>query len=104
MISPGVEISIAGAEGEIVRGLCFRPFFFFFFFFCNHVLFGSRYKKPYAAVAIKRKKPINANPPSASPLHGQNQTPEVYTKSFPRLEPKIIYPRHVPEQYIETYR
>jgi len=24
-------------------------FFFFFFFFCNHALFVSRYKKPYAA-------------------------------------------------------
>ena len=33
MISRGVEISIAGAEGEIVRGLYFRPFFFFFSFF-----------------------------------------------------------------------
>jgi len=45
--------------------------FFFLFFFCNHELFVSRYKKPYAALAMKRKKPINAIPPPASPLHGK---------------------------------
>jgi len=48
---------------------------FFLFFFLNHALFVSRYKKPYAARAMKRKKPINAKPPPASPLHGKNQTP-----------------------------
>jgi len=32
--------------------------FSFFFFFYNHALFVSRYKKPYAARAMKRKKPI----------------------------------------------
>jgi len=79
-------------------------FFFFFFFFFNHVLFVSRYKKPYAALAMKRKKPINAIPPTALPLHGKNQTPRVHRKSLPRLAPKIIYPRQVSKQYTETYR
>jgi len=33
MISRGVEISIAGGGGEMVRGLSLGRFFFFFFFF-----------------------------------------------------------------------
>jgi len=38
MISRGVEISIAGGGGGMVRGPI--PWtFLFFFFFCNHVLF-----------------------------------------------------------------
>jgi len=100
MISRGVEISIAECGGEMVR----VPSLGRFFFFCNHALFVSTYKRPCAALAMKRKKPINANPPPASPLHGKNQTPRVHRKSLPRLAPKIIYPRHVRKQYIETYR
>jgi len=65
MISRGVEISIAGAGGQMVHGLSlsrfFCSFFFFLFFLFNHALFVSRYKKPYAARAMKRKTPINAN-------------------------------------------
>ena len=39
MISPGVEISIAGGGGEMVRALSLGRFFFFLFFllFLNHV-------------------------------------------------------------------
>jgi len=105
MISHGVEISIAGGGGEMVCGLSLSCFFLsFFFFVLNHVLFVSRYKKPYAALAMNRKKPINANTPPTSPLHGKNQTPGVHRKGLPRLVPKIIYPRYVRKQYIETYR
>jgi len=104
MISRGVEISIAGGGGEMVRVYLLVLFLFLFFFFCNHALCVSRYKKPYAALAMKRKKPINSIPPPASPLHGKNQTLRVHRKSLPRLAPKIIYPRHVRKQYIETYR
>jgi len=75
-----------------------------FFFFCNYALFVSRYKKPYAALAMKIKKSINANPPPASPLHGKNQPPRVHRKSLPLLAPKIKYPRQVRKRYIETYR
>jgi len=64
-------------------------FLFFLFLFCNYVLFVSRYKKPYAALAMKRKKPINANPPPASPHHGKNQTPWVHRKSLPLLAPSV---------------
>jgi len=102
MTSRGVEISIAGGVVAMVRALSLGRFFSFFF--CNHALFVSRYQKPYAALAMKRKKPISAIPPPAPPLHGKNQTPRVHRKSPPRLAPKIIYPRHVRKQYIETYR
>jgi len=74
MISRGVEISITEGVGEMVRDLSLGHFHFLLFF-CNHVLFVSRYKKPYAAQARKRKKPINANPPPTSPLHGKNEIP-----------------------------
>jgi len=89
-----------------ISWLFFFSFFLFFFFsfFFNHALFVSRYKKPYAALAMKRKKTINAIPPPTSPLHGKNQTPRVHRKSLPRLAPKIIYLRHVRKQYIETDR
>jgi len=80
------------------------PWVAFFSFFCNHALFVSRYKETYAALAMKRKKPINAIPLPASPLHGKYQTPRVHRKSPPHLAPKIIYPRHIRKQYIETYR
>jgi len=62
MISRGVEISIAGGGGEMVRVLSLGRFFFFFFFlFCNHAFIVSRYKKPHAALAMERTKPINQN-------------------------------------------
>ena len=34
-------------------------FFSFFLFFCNHAFIVSRYKKPHAALAMERTKPIN---------------------------------------------
>jgi len=58
MISHGVEISIVEGGGEMVRvlslGCCFL-----FFFFCNHAFIVFRYKKPHAALAMERTKPIN---------------------------------------------
>ena len=36
-------------------------FSFFFFFFCNHTFIVFRYKKPHAALAMERTKPINPN-------------------------------------------
>jgi len=58
MISRGVEISIAGGGGEKVRVLSLRRFFFFSFF-CNHAFIVFRYKKPHAALAMEKTKPIN---------------------------------------------
>ena len=60
MISPGVEISMAGGGGEMVRGLALGCFFFLFLF-CNHAFIVLRYKKPHAALAMQRTKPINQN-------------------------------------------
>ena len=34
-------------------------FSFFFLFFCNHAFIVLRYKKPRAALAMERTKPIN---------------------------------------------
>ena len=62
MISRGVEISIAGGGGEMVHVLSLCRFFFLFSFFCNHALFVSRYKKPYAALAMKTKKTYKCKP------------------------------------------
>ena len=59
MISRGVEISIAGGGGEMVRGPIFWSFLFFIFYFCNHAFIVLRYKKPHAALAMERTKPIN---------------------------------------------
>jgi len=32
---------------------------FFFLFFCNHAFIVLRYKKPHAALAMERTKPLN---------------------------------------------
>jgi len=34
-------------------------FFFLLLFFCNHAFIIFRYKKPHAALAMERSKPIN---------------------------------------------
>ena len=60
MISPAVEISIAGGGGEMVRDLSLGRFFSLFFF-CNHAFIVFRYKKPHAVLAMERTKPINPN-------------------------------------------
>ena len=60
MISRGIEISIAGGVSVMVRvRLSLGRFFFFLFFFCNHAFIVFRYKKPHAALAMERTKPIN---------------------------------------------
>jgi len=78
--------------------------FSLFSFFCNHAFIVSRYKRPHAALAMEKTKPKNANLPPASTLDSKNQTPRVYRNSLPRLAPKIINPRQVRKQYIDTYR
>jgi len=56
IISRGVEISIAGNGAEMVRSLSLGLFSFFFLLSC---IICFRYKKLYAARAMKRKKPIS---------------------------------------------
>jgi len=58
MISRGVEISIAGSGGEMVR-VPISGWFFCLFFFCNHIFMVLRYKKLHAALAMAKTKPIN---------------------------------------------
>ena len=42
MISRGVEISIAGGGGEMVRVLSLGPFFFFFFVIMRSLFLGTK--------------------------------------------------------------
>ena len=58
MISRGVEISIAGGGGEMVRVLPFGRFFFLFFFFSFFViksLLCLKVQKTHAALAMEIK-------------------------------------------------
>jgi len=43
----------------MVRVLSLGRSFFFLSFFCNHEFIVFRYKKPHAALAMERPKPIN---------------------------------------------
>jgi len=63
MKTHGVEFSIAGCVGEIVRDPNPMSFFFLFLFFFlfYHAFIVSRYKKLRAALAMERTKPINQN-------------------------------------------
>jgi len=53
MISRGVEISIAGGEGKMVRGLSLGQFFFFFFVIKS--LLCLKVQKTHAALAMEIK-------------------------------------------------
>ena len=54
MISRGVEISIAGGGGEMVRVLSLGRFFFSFFFFIQSLL-CLKVQKTHAALAVEIK-------------------------------------------------
>jgi len=56
MISRGVEISIAGGGGDMVRASPLVVFFFFLFsFFCNQILLCLKVQKTHAALAMEIK-------------------------------------------------
>ena len=59
MISRGVEISIAGGGGEMVRGLSLGRFIFFiffiFYFFLIKSLLCLKVQKTHAALAMEIK-------------------------------------------------
>jgi len=57
MISRGVEISIAGGGGEMVRGPISWSFFSFFSFFVIKLLLCLKVQKPHAALAMEIKNP-----------------------------------------------
>ena len=87
MISRGVEISIAGGGGEMVRGLSLGHFSFFFFFVIIRSLF-FRYKKPHAALAMERTKPINQNINKGKSRHQLNVH---YRSGFSSAGPTASY-------------
>jgi len=69
----GARLIVIGIWSEPVEGretshdlnrgriLFLGRFSFSFFFFCNHAFIVFRYKKPHAALAMERTKPINQN-------------------------------------------
>jgi len=57
MISPGVEISIAGGGGEMVRDLSHGHFFFFLF--CNQIVIMFKCTKDSCSATYGDKKPIS---------------------------------------------
>jgi len=68
-------------------------YFLVTFVFLISCVICFRYKKPYAARAMKRKKPISHN---NCPLHlfmGKIKHPENHRKSPPHLAPKILIPQ-----------
>jgi len=64
-------------------------FSFFFFFFCNHVLFVFRYKKPHAALAMEKTKPINQKQVTKE-SHGTNLNIH-YRAGFSSAGPSASY-------------
>ena len=67
--------------------------FFLFFLISESCVICFRYKKPYAARAMKRKKPISHNNRPLHLLIGKIKHPKNHRKSPPRLAPKILIPQ-----------
>ena len=63
MISRGVEISIAGGGGEMVRGLSLGRFSFFVFF-CNQFVIMFKGTKDSCSASYGDKKPISKRHPA----------------------------------------
>jgi len=61
MISRGVEISIAGGGGEMVRVLSLGRFFFFF---CNQIVIMFKGTKDSCSASYGDKKPISKRHPA----------------------------------------
>ena len=65
MISRGVEISIAGGGGEMVRVLSLGRFFFFFFFsFFNQIVIMFKGTKDSCSASYEDKKAISKRLPA----------------------------------------
>jgi len=62
MISRGVEISIAGGGGEMVRVISLGRFFFFFF--CNQIVIMFKGTKDSCSGSYGDKKPISKRHPA----------------------------------------
>ena len=64
MISRGVEISIAGGGGEMVRAYPLVVFFLFFFLFCNQFVIIFKGTKDSYSASYGDKKPISKRHPA----------------------------------------
>jgi len=62
MISRGVEISITGGVGEMVRGPI--SWSFFFFLFCNQIVIMFKCTKDSCSASYGDKKPISKRHPA----------------------------------------
>ena len=88
MISCGVEIAIVEVERRWFVRIC-GQFSVSFFSFLISCVICFRYKKPYAARAMKRKKPLSQNN-RPLPCVGKIQDPGNHRKSPLHLAPKIL--------------
>jgi len=64
MISRGVEISITGGGGEMVRALPLGRFFFFFFLFLYQMVIMFKGTKDSDSASYGDKKPISKRHPA----------------------------------------
>jgi len=64
MISRGVEISITGGGGEMVRDPTPWSLFFFFFLFCNQIVIMFKGTKDSCSASYRDKKPISKRHPA----------------------------------------
>ena len=64
MISRGVEISIAGGGGEMVRVSFPLVVFFFFLFFCNEIVIMFKGTKDSCSASYGDKKPVSKRLPT----------------------------------------
>jgi len=64
IISRGVEISIAGGGGEMVRVPISWWFFLFFLFFCNQIVIMFKGTKDSCSASYGDKKPISKRHPA----------------------------------------
>jgi len=64
MISRGVEISIPGGGGEMVRVPISCSFFFFSVFFCNQIVIMFKGTKDSCSASYGDKKPISKRHPA----------------------------------------
>jgi len=90
MMSHGVEISIAGDGGEMVRVLSLGGFLFFFFDIIRYLFY---IQKALCSASYEEKKTHKSQQPHASPPHGKNQAPRNHRKCPPRLGHKILIPQ-----------
>ena len=74
---------------HLLWGFSYLLVVFFFLFFCNHSFIVFRYKKPHAALAMERTKPINQI--TNNPRKLQHQLSIHYRAGFSSAGPLATY-------------